>query len=127
MLESPQPLEIADAVPAVAEERQAAAEPPALRELRNLLAQRTRQLEASELRSMEALELAQRQAAILEVYAHDLRSPLAAIIGYAELLEMGVPAAVPKGALECVRRIREAAQNVQEQLDGLLADRSARA
>lgn len=124
MLESPQPLEIADPVPVATEERQAPAEQPALRELRNLLEQRTRQLEASELRSMEALELAQRQAAILQIYAHDLRSPLAAIIGYAELLEMGVPAAVPKSALECVRRIRQAAQNVQEQLDELLADRA---
>jgi signal transduction histidine kinase len=50
-----------------------------------------------------------------------LRSPLSAIIGYAELLEMGVPETIPDCAVECVSRIREAANNLQLLVDDLLA------
>jgi signal transduction histidine kinase len=92
-----------------------------LRSLRDQLARRTRQLEASELRCMEAMEAAQRKSEILALYAHDLRSPLSAIIGYAELLEMGVPETIPDCAVECVTRIREAANNLQTLVDELLA------
>ena len=88
--------------------------------LREQLARRTRQLEESELRYMEAMEKAQRQSEILALYAHDLRSPLAAIIGYAELLEMGVPETIPDCAVECVSRIRDAAHDLQTLLDDLL-------
>ena len=91
-----------------------------LRSLREQLERRTRQLEASELRCMEALESSQRQSEILALYAHDLRSPLSAIIGYAELLEMGVPESIPDPAVECVARIREAAHDLQAMLDELL-------
>ena len=92
-----------------------------LRSLREQLARRTRQLEESELRCMEAMETSQRQAEVLALYAHDLRTPLAAIIGYAELLEMGVPESIPDCAVECASRIREAAHNLQSLVDGLLA------
>jgi signal transduction histidine kinase len=92
-----------------------------LRSLRDQLERRTRQLEASELRCMDALESSQRQSEILALYAHDLRSPLSAIIGYAELLEMGVPESIPDPAVECVARIREAAHDLQAMLDELLA------
>lgn len=88
--------------------------------LREQLARRTHELEESELRCMEALELTQRQSEILALYAHDLRSPLSAILGYAELLEMGVPESIPDCAVECVTRIREAAQDLQAMLDKLL-------
>jgi signal transduction histidine kinase len=92
-----------------------------VRALREQLARRTQQLEQSELRCMEAMEASQRQAEILALYAHDLRSPLSAIIGYAELLEMGVPESIPDCAVECVSRIREAAHNLDAMLDDLLA------
>lgn len=88
--------------------------------LREQLERRTRQLEASELRCMDAMEAAQRQSEIMALYAHDLRSPLSAIIGYAELLEMGVPESIPDCAVECVSRIREAAHDLQSLLDEVL-------
>ena len=96
-----------------------------LRILREQLAERTRQLEASEERFMDAAELAQRRADILAVYAHDLRSPLAAIIGYSDLLTMGVPATIPDCAQDCVGRIREAALHLQQLLDQLLTGQRA--
>jgi signal transduction histidine kinase len=92
-----------------------------VRWLRAQLAERTRQLEESEARAARAVECAQRQSEILAVHAHDLRSPLAAIIGYADLLDMGVPESIPDCALECVGRIREAAQQLQTLLDHVLA------
>ena len=88
--------------------------------LKEQLARRTHELEESEMRCMEALELTQRQSEILALYAHDLRSPLSAIMGYAELLEMGVPETIPDCAVECVTRIREAALELQAMLDKLL-------
>lgn len=90
--------------------------------LRQQLAARSRQLEASERQLMETMETAQRQSEVLALYAHDLRSPLSAIIGYADLLEMGVPEAIPDCAQECVSRIREAAVQLQVMLDQLLAE-----
>lgn len=89
--------------------------------LRSQVARQARLLEESEQRWMEAMERSQRQADVLALYAHDLRSPLSAIIGYADLLEMGVPETIPDCAVECVSRIREAAHNVQVLLDQLLA------
>lgn len=89
--------------------------------LRSQVALQARQLEETEQRWMDAMERSQRQADILALYAHDLRSPLAAILGYADLLEMGVPEALPGCAVESVSRIREAAQNLKTLLDQLLA------
>ena len=89
--------------------------------LRSQVARQARLLEESEQRWMEAMERSQRQAEVLSLYAHDLRSPLSAIIGYADLLEMGVPETIPDCAVECVSRIREAALNLQVLLDQLLA------
>lgn len=85
--------------------------------LRQALAERTRQLEASEARFMDAAESMQRQAEVHAIYSHDMRNPLAAIIGYADLLEMGVPERIPSRALESVRRIRDAAMHLQLLLD----------
>lgn len=92
-----------------------------LNSLRSQVARQARLLEETEQRWMEAMERSQRQADILALYAHDLRSPLSAIMGYADLLEMGVPESIPDCAVESVSRIREAAQSLQALLDQLLA------
>lgn len=96
-----------------------------MRSLRRQLEVTSDQLEDREQRLIEAMETAQRQSEIMAMYAHDLRSPLAAIIGYADLLEMGVPETIPDCAQECVSRMREAAIQVQNLLDQVLTLRAA--
>lgn len=93
-----------------------------VRALRELLAQRTRQLEASEARLMEVAEASRHQEELAAIASHDMRSPLSAILGYADLLDMGV-VEVPPAAREYVKRIRSSAQQVQVLLDQLFAGR----
>ena len=105
----------------IASSREAEARADELRSLRQQLALKSSQLEESEEKLLEAVTLARRQSEILALCAHDLRSPLAAIIGYADLLEMGLPEAIPKCALDSVGRIRDAAVQLQTLIDHLLA------
>jgi signal transduction histidine kinase len=61
------------------------------------------------------------KADFLAVVSHDLRTPLTAIIGYAELLELGVPEALPRGARQPIRRIQTSAKHLLYLLNELLA------
>ena len=61
------------------------------------------------------------KATLLAVVSHDLRTPLTAIIGYAELLEMGVPEALPVSARQPLQRIRTAAKHLLYLLNELLS------
>lgn len=57
----------------------------------------------------------------LSVLAHELRTPLAAILGYQELLEDGVFGDVDDRAMDALVRIRLAAQNLSTLVDGMAA------
>lgn len=57
----------------------------------------------------------------LAVLSHDLRTPLTAILGYADLLDIGVPEPLPNAARERVRRIRTSAHHLLYLLNELLA------
>jgi signal transduction histidine kinase len=69
----------------------------------------------------QAHQANQRKADFLAVVSHDLRTPLTAIIGYSDLLEMGVPEQISDGARERVDRIRTSAKHLLYLLNELLA------
>lgn len=82
-------------------------------ELRGQVARRSAERDQFESRTDEL------EAAIHTV-AHDLRSPLGAMIGYAELLEDG-SASSPEQAREFARTIVESGQRMAQQIDRMLA------
>jgi signal transduction histidine kinase len=57
----------------------------------------------------------------LAVISHDLRTPLNAVLGYAELLEMGVPEPLSADTLQRVERIRTSANHLLYLINELLA------
>lgn len=58
---------------------------------------------------------------LLAVISHDLRTPLSAIIGYADLLCMGVPEPLSDGSRQQVERIRTATRHLLFLIEELLA------
>jgi signal transduction histidine kinase len=54
----------------------------------------------------------QGRADLLALVSHDMRSPLTAIIGYADLLAMGVPEPLTGANREHVQRIRVSAEHL---------------
>lgn len=60
------------------------------------------------------------------VLAHELRSPVAAILGYDELLEDGTFGELSPAALDATRRIRTAARNLVSLIEGLEQSAGAR-
>ena len=69
----------------------------------------------------EAKKANQTKTDILAVVSHDLRTPLTAIMGYAELLSMGIPEPIPAASAERVERIRTSANHLQYLIKELLA------
>jgi signal transduction histidine kinase len=57
----------------------------------------------------------------LAVMSHELRTPLTAIIGYAELLELGIPEPVTDSQREQIERIEISARHLQELIEEILA------
>ena len=57
----------------------------------------------------------------LAVMSHELRTPLTAIIGYAELLELGIPEPLTDGQREQIERIEVSARHLQELIEEILA------
>lgn len=69
----------------------------------------------------EAQRANQTKSDFLAIVSHDLRTPLTAIIGYSDLLAMGVPEPISDGAKERVQRIRTSAKHLLYLLNELLA------
>jgi signal transduction histidine kinase/PAS domain-containing protein len=69
----------------------------------------------------EAQEATRAKSDLLAVISHDLRTPLNSIIGYAELLTMGVPEPLSDGTKERVERMRAGAQQLLHLINQLLA------
>jgi signal transduction histidine kinase len=68
----------------------------------------------------EAQEATRTKTDLLTVISHDLRTPLNSIIGYAELLLMGVPEPLSQGTRERVERMRAGAQHLLHLINQLL-------
>ena len=68
-----------------------------------------------------AQEANQAKTDFLAVISHDLRTPLSSILGYSELLLMGVPEALSDVSAEQVRRVRTAGNHLLYLIDELLA------
>ncbi len=69
----------------------------------------------------EAREADDAKTQLLAVISHDLRTPLSSIIGYADLLSMGIPEAIPEGSLHHVERIRTGTRHLLYLIEELLA------
>lgn len=69
----------------------------------------------------EAARAGRAKADFLAVMSHELRTPLTAIMGYAELLQMGVPETLPEGARAHVERIDQAARHLLALIEEILA------
>ena len=68
----------------------------------------------------EAVAANQAKADFLAVMSHELRTPLNAVLGYTELLRMGVPEPVPQPSQQHVERIRLSAHHLLELIEEIL-------
>lgn len=69
----------------------------------------------------EVEELSSAKSDFLAVMSHELRTPLSAILGYSELLLMGVPEQIPTGANSQVERIDVAARHLLQLIEEILS------
>ena len=80
--------------------------------------------EALLVREQEARAEAERanrtKSDFLAVMSHELRTPLTAVMGYTELLEMGIPDPIPEGAQAQVQRISDAARHLLSLIEEIL-------
>lgn len=88
--------------------------------LASLAFRRIQLLEDSERRNRELERVTESRARLVRGFSHDLKNPLGAADGYAELLELGVVGRLDQEGLESVRRIRVALQSARELIDDLV-------
>lgn len=69
----------------------------------------------------EARKANKMKSDILAVVSHDLRTPLTAIIGYVDLMELGIPDPLPDASRQRLQRIRTSAKHLLYLLNELLA------
>lgn len=69
----------------------------------------------------QAQEANRTKADFLAMVSHDLRTPLTAIIGYADLLDLGIPEPMSDGSRERVNRISTSARHLLYLLNELLS------
>ena len=68
----------------------------------------------------ESLAAAEAKSDFLAVMSHELRTPLTAIIGYAELLQLGVPEPVTERQHEQAERIEMSARQLLQMIEEIL-------
>lgn len=84
-------------------------------------ARRVRDLEAQVSRMRTEVELANgARSAFFDLVTHELRSPLAAVLGYQELLEDGAYGPLDPPAADAVRRIGRSGSHLLHLIDGVV-------
>ena len=68
----------------------------------------------------EVVRASEARAALLRGVTHDVKNPLGAAVGYAELLEEGIVGPIPEKQLEMVRRIHRLVQTAVHTISDLL-------
>jgi signal transduction histidine kinase len=68
----------------------------------------------------EVQEANRAKADFLAVMSHELRTPLNAVLGYSDLLTLGIPRSIPDEAREQVERIALSARHLLELIDEIL-------
>ena len=76
-------------------------------------------LENSRLRR-DARDARRAKADFLSVMSHELRAPLTAVVGYADLLGAGIPGPVNDNQMSHLGRIKDSAWELLEMIDGIL-------
>jgi len=88
------------------------------------LAEEVARRSASAIENAELFEAASEanraKSDFLAVMSHELRTPLAAIMGYTELLQIGIPVPLPEQALHQVERIDNAARHQLQLVEEIL-------
>lgn len=69
----------------------------------------------------EARDASEAKTQLLAVISHDLRTPLSSIIGYSDLLALGIPEKLGDASLQQVDRIRTGAKHLLYLIEELLA------
>lgn len=69
----------------------------------------------------EARKANKTKSDLLAVVSHDLRTPLTAIIGYVDLMQLGVPDPLPDASRERLQRVRTSAKHLLYLLNELLS------
>ncbi|CAN5645804.1 hypothetical protein BH23GEM3_BH23GEM3_17730 [soil metagenome] len=80
-----------------------------------------RQLAEEQVARAEAEAANRAKSDFMAVMSHELRTPLTAIIGYSELMAMGIPEPLPKAASAQVSRIDQAAHHLLQLIEEILA------
>jgi signal transduction histidine kinase len=88
------------------------------------LAEEVARRSASAIENAELFEAASEanraKSDFLAVMSHELRTPLAAIMGYTELLQIGIPVPLPEQALHQIERIDNAARHQLQLVEEIL-------
>jgi signal transduction histidine kinase len=79
-----------------------------------------RYADAAEAQRLEVLRAADARAALLRGVTHDVKNPLGAALGYAELLEEGIVGDIPQAQREMVERIRRLVEQSVDTVTDLL-------
>lgn len=88
--------------------------------LASLAFHKVRLLEESEARRRELVEVMESRSRLMRAFSHDVKNPLGAALGHAQLLEEGIMGALTEKQAESVARIRRTIDEARRLIDELI-------